>query len=306
MTTSPQHRVHAGVPSGGEFTAFGHSDKVPTLGAPTATEHFVINHLAEIGFTGHMSDDEIVRITAELNATRDFRDENITAVADRIHRDTAGYTVTDAVAAATGLEHLGRLGHRDEAAALGRVLAAHSARGGATPEADIFNVPGTNTRLHVLRPEPVPDGKTVPVPANDPRLRAGEVFDKVRIDRTVFTRAAVVESINDPQQMRFQANRPITDEEAYTLSGVVGYANRAAIGGEPLDDPSIGPECDTPFSFIVNIDTTKGRRRNYDEFEVMVASILRNGTAQRKSQNNTRAIEAFDDPDLSLEIYYGD
>ena len=36
MTTTAQPRVHAGVPAGGEFTAFGHSDNVPGLLRPAA------------------------------------------------------------------------------------------------------------------------------------------------------------------------------------------------------------------------------------------------------------------------------
>lgn len=36
MTTTIRPRVEAGVPAGGEFKAYGHSDAVPTLGAPAA------------------------------------------------------------------------------------------------------------------------------------------------------------------------------------------------------------------------------------------------------------------------------
>jgi hypothetical protein len=45
-------------------------------------EVIVVHHLAGLGFTGFITDEEIARITAMLNAPRDFRDENITAVTD--------------------------------------------------------------------------------------------------------------------------------------------------------------------------------------------------------------------------------
>jgi hypothetical protein len=188
MSTSTRPRVDKGVPTCGEFTAFGHSDKVPALGAPTVSDDFVASRLGEFGFADHMSTTQIARVTAELNASRDFRDENITAVADQVHRDTAGYTLSDAIAAAEGLDHLTRLGHEEEAAALRRVLGGDKV---AIPEADIFSVPGTNNRLHVLRPEPEPDGKEIPVPHGDPRLQAGEVFDRVLAEDTVFLHTSV-------------------------------------------------------------------------------------------------------------------
>jgi hypothetical protein len=48
MTTTAQPRVQPGVPTGGEFTAFGHSENVPSLGGPI-TVH-------EQAFVGLMSD----------------------------------------------------------------------------------------------------------------------------------------------------------------------------------------------------------------------------------------------------------
>lgn len=307
MTTAPQNRVHAGVPDGGQFARTAHSDNVPVLGAPSVSPEFVTRRLDEAGFTAHMSDAEIERVTAALNASRDFRDENITAVADQVHLDSAGHTVTDAVAAEEGLAALTRLGREDWVAALRRVQGRQPERTEVQWPGDTSgSISGDMLRNAVDQMAALPDGKTAPVQENDPRLQAGEVFDKVKVGDTVFTRAALNESINDPYEMRFQANRPLTDQEAYALSGVVGYANRAAIGGEPMDDPAKGPYRDTPYSFVVNIDTTKGRRRDYGEFENMVASIVRNGTAPRVSRDNTRAIEPFEDPNLQLEIYYGD
>ncbi|WP_427175271.1 hypothetical protein [Arthrobacter sp. 92] len=60
MNTSTRHRV----------------DK----GAPTTNTNFVAHRLGECGFAGHVSVEEIPQVTAELNASPAFRDENITAV----------------------------------------------------------------------------------------------------------------------------------------------------------------------------------------------------------------------------------
>ena len=61
MTTTAQPRVHAGVPAGGEFTAFGHSDSVPSLGGPITVD--------EQAFVGLMADS--LDTHAEAKACRD-------------------------------------------------------------------------------------------------------------------------------------------------------------------------------------------------------------------------------------------
>lgn len=304
MSISTRARVDRGVPAGGEFTAYGHSDNVPALSAPTTNEDFVSYRLGEFGFTGHMDDGEIIQVTAELNASRDFRDENITAVADRVHLETVGYTLTDAVAAEEGLGHLALLGHEDEAAALRRVIAA---AGPATaPEADIFDIP--EPRLHVLRPAET-DGVTVPVPANDPRLIAGQVFDKVTApDGTVFHRRRDGVYPNEPYAMRVQANRPLREEEKLQMAGLLGYAYAAQVRGEGFSMP----ESDSPYSFIVSVDTTKSRSDDLGaamrRFENAIPGMLREGSPARKTAVKgpvgSRAVEGFNEPDLAIEVYY--
>lgn len=308
MSISTRARVDRGVPAGGEFTAHGHSDNVPALSAPTTSEYFVSYRLGEFGFTGHMAAGEIAQVTAELNASRDFRDENITAVADRVHLETVGYTLTDAVAAEEGLGHLALLGHEDEAAALRRVIAA--AGPGNAPEADIFDIPGTGTRLHVLRPAEA-DGVTVPVPANDPRLVAGQVFDKVTApDGTVFHRRREGVYPNEPYAMRIQANRPLREEEKLQMAGLLGYAYAAQVRGEGFSMP----ESDSPYSFVVDVDTTKSRSDDLGaamgRFENDIPRMLLEGSPARKTAVKgpvgSRAVEGFNEPDLAIEVYYDD
>ncbi|HEX9227462.1 MAG TPA: hypothetical protein VF885_12540 [Arthrobacter sp.] len=180
----------------------------------------------------------------------------------------------------------------------------------AAPDYDVYTVEGTGRKIRVEKFKPLPDGKTAPVPADDPRLHAGEVFDKVMAEGRTFTRSQDGNWPNYPGAIRIQANRPLTDGEAYALSGVVGYANSSAIGGEPLDDPSTGPSRDTPHSFIAHIDTTKGRQGNFEKFEAMIPDIIANGTKPRTGTSTgpigSQAIPAFKDPGLKVEIYYDD
>jgi hypothetical protein len=48
VTTTAQPRVQPGVPTGGEFTAFGHSENVPSLGGPiTVQEQTYVSLMAD-------------------------------------------------------------------------------------------------------------------------------------------------------------------------------------------------------------------------------------------------------------------
>lgn len=372
MSTSTQARIDKGVPDAGRWTATGHSDQVTALGAPTVNDDFVASRMDEFGFASYMSPEEITQVTAELNASRDFRDENITAVADQVHLDTAGYTLTDKVAASEGLGHLARLGHEDEAAAMSRILGARRAgvsdedadelvnvlddlesfeihgydhsianstreklrrvlerndigiitddlgqvsRDRPLPalEADIFAVPGTNTRLHVLKPARVEsaDGKTTPVPANDPRLIAGQVFDKVLSpDGTVFHRLRPGVYANEPYAFRVQASRPMREDEKLQLAGLMGYAYATEVRGEGLGMP----ESDSPYSFVVSVDTTKSRSDDLghamQRFEESLPGIILEGSAPRKTDRKgpigSRLVEGFNEQDLAIELYYDD
>lgn len=330
MTTSAQPRVQSGIPSGGEFTSFGHSDKVPTLGAPTVNTDFVAHQLGEFGFADYMSTDEIAQVTSELNASRDFRNENITAVADQIHLDTAGHTVSDAIAADEGINQLTRLGHEDWAAALRRVLgrtpAAPSAVWPAQTSADwpqpsvpwpAQDTSGPIDQELTLRAaeqlRALPDGKTVPVSANDPRLLAGEVFDKVTApDGTIFHRRRDGVFPGWPDNFRIQANRPLREAEKLKMAGLLGYAYQVQVRGEGLSMP----ESDTPYSFIVGTDTTKTRSDDLgmalERFEESLDDMIQNGSPVRTTNRSgpgtagTRLVGGFNEPGLTFELYYDD
>jgi hypothetical protein len=260
-----------------------------------------LGHLTRLGH-----EDEAAAMSRILNARRGVSDEDADAIVEALDdlqsMENDGYDHSIARAAR---EKLRAVLDRNDIGIITDEL-GQIVRDRPLPalEADIFAVPDTSTRLHVLRPEPVPDGKTVPVPHDDPRLQAGEVFHRVLAEDGVFVHSSISGYPQDTQAIRFQANRPLTDAEAYALSGVVGYANSSAIGGEPCDNPAYGPSRDTPFSFISHIDTNKGRQGNFEKFEEMIPDLIANGSKPRVTQDGSRAIEPFGDPDLKLEVYY--
>ncbi|GAA4034610.1 hypothetical protein GCM10023063_18440 [Arthrobacter methylotrophus] len=292
MTTSA--RQPKGVPVGGQFAATAHAEPSVALRAPAVQSEFVTDRLHNLGLLDQLTDDQIHGVTTKLNDSLDFTDRNIEETAELVHFLDHGYSIQTAREAQAGVSKLRELGLTDEADSLELIRTAQVAKALHAP------------RHALAQAEPVPDGKTEPVPLGDPRLQSGEVFDRVKVHDIVFNHASISGYPQDTQAIRFQANRPLTDAEAYTLSGVVGYANSSAIGGEPLDDPSVGPQRDTPYSFIASIDTNKGRQGNFEKFETMLPELIANGSAPRSTKGGTRAIEPFGDPDLKLEVYYAE
>ena len=286
MNNDTKNRQPKGVPVGGQFAATTHAEPSLNLGAPQINPRWVGSQLSAMGYGDLLGRDQGDELVQRLNDGRDFSDDTIRRTAESIHLRDNGYDLQTAVSVGKAIRTLRHVGASEQADAVEMALTGRAGAPGAPPAA------------------PVPDGVTIPMPADDPRVQSGEVFEKVIAEGTVFTHADATSDPDGCQSMRFQADRPLTDEEAYALSGAVGYANRAAIGGEPLDNPATGPTRDSPCSFIVHIDTTKGRRRNYDAFEEMVPDIIAHGSAPRSTQGGTRAIEPFGH--VNLNIYYGE
>lgn len=182
----------------------------------------------------------------------------------------------------------------------------------ATPEYDVFTVPESGRQIPVEKANPLPDGKSAPVPGDDPRLQAGEVFDKVESDWGTFHRRREGVHPGTPYAMRLQANRPLSDAEKSQVAGLVGYAYRSTIAGESLGNP----ESDSPYSFMVGADMTKSRRDDLgialEEFEERFPQMIQEGSPVRSTNKSgpgtagTRLVEGFNDPALKFEIYYDD
>ncbi len=143
-------------------------------------------------------------------------------------------------------------------------------------------------------------------------LAANRVSDQVVVDGTTFHRRRDGVYPNWPYAMRFQANRPLTDDETSRFAGWVGYAYRSTVAGES----SGAPDRDSPCSFVVSADTTKTRRDDLgvalEEFEEQLPATIQDGSPVRKTDRSgpgtagTRLVEGFDDPRLRFEIYYDD
>lgn len=145
-----------------------------------------------------------------------------------------------------------------------------------------------------------------PVPADDPRVMAGEVFDAVVVDGTTFHRRRDGVFPSEPYELRFQADRPISDDEMHHMASLAGYAMSKAGRGEGMGQP----ERDTPYSFTVFNDTTKGRQyRNLEKFEDALPDMIKDGSDIRKTDRSgpgtagTRLVEGMANPP-KVELYY--
>lgn len=149
-----------------------------------------------------------------------------------------------------------------------------------------------------------------PVYVDHPEIQAGAVRDKVlSVDgSSTFHRSREGVYPSEPYQMRFQTNRPISDDEMHQMAGVIGYAYASKVRGEPLGEPIR----DSSYSFTVAADTTKSRRDDLgqalEEFEDQLPAMIHDGspvrTTNRSGPSGTRLVLGLNDPDLTFETYY--
>lgn len=146
---------------------------------------------------------------------------------------------------------------------------------------------------------------------SDIRVQAGEVFDRVvHPDYGTFHRRRDGVKPAEPQAMRFQADRPLTDDEVQQAAQIIGYAYKADVAGEPIGDP----ERDSPYSFVVTADSTKSRRSDPAQalldFEEDTEEMLYEGTPVRQTTREgwwtqgTRLVEGFRYNPPNFEVYY--
>jgi hypothetical protein len=136
------------------------------------------------------------------------------------------------------------------------------------------------------------------------------VFDRVLAeDGTVFTRRQPGTFPEFRNDMRLQASRELTDEELARFAGLVGYANRTEIRGEPMSDP----DRDSPYSFVIGTGAKKSRsddigqalERFEDRLQILIAegSPMRTTDRSGPGTRDTRLIQGFGDS-LVFELYY--
>jgi hypothetical protein len=159
--------------------------------------------------------------------------------------------------------------------------------------------------------------------STSPEVQSGYVFDTVAVvdqyeingdwhnSTTQFHRRRPGVFGGTPYEMRIQANRPLSDDEMGKMAGLMGYAYRATIAGEPIG----GPMRDSPYSFVVSSDMTKSSRDDLgmglEDFEDILPAMFEHGSPIRKTDRagagtkGTRLFEGFGS-DLAFEIYYDD
>ncbi|MCU6479010.1 hypothetical protein [Arthrobacter sp. A2-55] len=303
---------------------------------------FVANCLAD--GPGHQTADPLIleAIASRLNASRNFSDANIREVTDEVWRESYGYTPEESADYQLALDTLNSLGETSAAKSVQSYVAgleSHAGLGdfpdvealrqvatqleeletcGASPE-DIHDLRqqlspllsrsgASSTRPGLSKPERVdPDGRTLPVPVDDPRVQGGQVFDKI-VDRdgTEFFRRREHVWPDEPYAMRLQANRPLSAQESEHLAQLMGYAYAAEVRGERMGTPQM----DTPYSFIVPADTTKSRSDDVgaalSRFETGLPQLFKAGSPQRTTNRSgpvgSRLVEPFGD--LTFELFY--
>jgi hypothetical protein len=314
MTDKNPNR-HLSGSKGGQFAEKHYSEaaNVTLAGPPAVSPDFLAWRLEHHGYAEHLNPEHVEDISGRLNESLDLSDKNIAATANEVYTASSGHSLDDAVAATAGLARLREEGQGGAADAIERMIDS-SVRSRAADEEDadsmVFTVPETGRKIRVEKAKPLPDGKTVPVPADDPRLQAGEVFDKVESDWGTFHRRREGVFPNTPYAMRLQANRPLSENEKKQMAGLVGYAYRTTVAGESLGDP----DSDSPYSFMVSADMTKSRRDDLgialEEFEEKLPEMIQEGSPVRKTNQagpgtaGTRLVEGFNDPGLKFEVYY--
>jgi hypothetical protein len=153
-----------------------------------------------------------------------------------------------------------------------------------------------------------PDGSIDhPVKHDDPRLTAGEVFDTVETaDGRVFHRRRDGVFPDAPYAFRIQVDRQIDSEDLSKMAKILGSAYATTGWNEGLG----WPEQDTPFSFIVSADTTKGRAyQNLDNMEVNLAAYFVDGspvakTNRGRTPKGERFVDGFGTNAPKFELYY--
>lgn len=256
-----------------------------TISVGAVDEWLAVNELELPADAVRALADQLTR-TPNINAVT--RMNAFQAVFEEFH----GYSYADGVNRDSALDILRAGGHGDLAESLENMLAARAVSG---PPA--------------IRLAPSPDGTAEnPYPASSPEVQSGAVVDTLVAENgTVFHRSRYDCGPNEPSAVRIQANRPLTAAEVEQMGGLVGYALMSTVGGEPADDP----EQDSPYSFVMRKNTSKGRG-SLNRFEGSLNDVIINGSHLRTTNRQgagtagTRVVDGIGDDTLEFEIYYDD
>ncbi|XKH58451.1 hypothetical protein LG293_17675 (plasmid) [Citricoccus nitrophenolicus] len=314
-----QNRVRSGIREGGQFAPTLRAEQAGGTGALSRPVAPALGPSVVRGMARELSDlrnDEldvvVPRLSSSLSQSMDYSDKNVAEEIDRIGYDEWGFRPSDRKTFQVLMASL------DDGVRQSVERFVTDTGGGK------IGVPGGFTEhdaaaeaehLAYLREKltgkpaaPLPMGTPAdPVSSSDSRVQAGEVFDTVESDGQVFHRRRDGVYPDYPYAMRIQADRPISDEELSHIASLTGYSLAATRQGEPMSDP----DRDTPYSFTVHADTTKGRQgRSLDRFEEHLETYLSEGSPVRKTDRagagtaGTRLIEGMGADTPKIELYY--
>lgn len=149
---------------------------------------------------------------------------------------------------------------------------------------------------------------------DDPRVMNGEIIDRVIVGESLYSRSRDGVTPGNFQSIRVQLNRPLKEGEDDRLASMVGYAFKVALRTRMGSVEVVSQ--DTPYSVILEADTyyagTSDLAKGIRVFQKEVQEVIREGSPERKTDKagpgtkGTRAVNGFNDDDLSFELYYDD
>lgn len=253
-----------------------------------------------------ITDEEFQRIGDEVvtavQHSRDFTPENIRSITSSIGHSRLGYDPVGAAALRHALTHLD-----PEAAHYARNLLnrRHPEAFGDKLSQDVPQAPQGHPETF-QHPLGSPEN---PVNATSDAVQSGEVFDTVVSKGRTFHRVRDGVAPMEPQAIRIQADRALDEDDLATIAQMTGYSLRTAGQGEGASDPIR----DSPFSFNVHNDTTKGDQyMHLDRFQANLHTFIHQGTPVRKTDRGgpgtkgTRLINGYGRNAPGIEIYYDD
>ncbi|OAV62799.1 hypothetical protein A6F49_04645 [Enteractinococcus helveticum] len=303
MTQAQQEQQH-NRDTGGRYTTKPHSEaqgvQLPPLElvSDEAATHAVHDATA-------MTEPELEAIGPEvvetIKHTRNFTPQHIRAVASQIGHQRLGYDPIGASAIRNALSQM-----EPEAAHYARNFLNQRHPQAFSDQQSTVQQPAAQPAPELEHPLGSPDN---PISATSDAVQTGEVFDTVVSKGRTYHRAREGMAPMEPQAVRLQADQELTDDDVMKVAQITGYSLRSVGHGEGASDPVR----DSPYSFILYNDTTKGDQyKRLDRFQSLLHTYVHQGTPIRSSNKKgpgtegTRKIEGFGRQAPQLEIYYDD
>lgn len=286
--TRKQDRVLRGVPSSGEFSTTNRDEASIKLTDP-AGQNLMDVHVWLTRNDLPLPDSRVQQVLDLASAdSHPFTDIGLADAYRTVHQEHYGFSYDQRRDYDVALAVLDSIGRQDMSSSVRRVVELSTEHRQNLTDS-VQEMPGIYG-VHE---------------SSDPEVQAGGVFNTVRTaDGTVFHRLTDGNWADEPQTIRLQASRPLTEDELDQVGDLTKYALAASVHGEVLGEP----EQDTPYSFTLGYDFTKGSQERVDVFEQSLEEIVRQGSpplkTNRKGPIGSQTVPGVGDAGLSFEIYY--